>query len=182
MAFDIHEWYRLMTDHNVIFAYKGSITADLISSILETIEAKLTAIDEKLAVRRKVYNVLVEALQNLYHHIDEPPESERNVFDPKFAICIFSKVDDQYKLSTGNFVRKEKIKILKDRMDQINYLTNDEIRSLYKLILNNQEFSEKGGGGLGMVDIAKRTGNKLNYTFYKYDEKIYFFCLDILIV
>ena len=181
MAFDIHDWYKRMTEDEVIFAYKGSITANLITNILETIETRLKVIDEEIKIRRKVYNVLVEALQNLYHHIDGPPFNKDGSLNEKFAICVFSRSANQYKVSTGNFVQSDKIKLLKDRMDQINYLNEDELKSLYRLVLNNKEFSEKGGGGLGMIDIAKRTGNKLEYKFYEYDNNYYFFCLDVII-
>lgn len=50
---------------------------------------------------------------------------------------------------------------------------------MYKFILNHQRISAKGGGGLGLVDIVRKTGNKLDYTFKKYDETYYFFCLNI---
>ncbi len=48
-------------------------------------------------------------------------------------------------------------------------------------ILNHQRISSKGGGGLGLVDIARKTGNKLGYTFKKYNDKYSFFYLDILV-
>ena len=52
---------------------------------------------------------------------------------------------------------------------------------MYKFILNHQRLSEKGGGGLGLVDIARKTGNKLVYTFEKYNDTYYFFNLDVFI-
>jgi hypothetical protein len=41
--------------------------------------------------------------------------------------------------------------------------------------------SAKGGGGLGLVDIVRKTGNKLNYLFAKYNDEYSFFYLDILV-
>ena len=181
MAFDLHEWYKTMNDNSVIFAYQGSITAQLITGILDTIEAKLMEVNENSKVRKKVYNVLVEALQNLYHHIDKTPNKEESNLDEKFAIFAFSRFNNFYKISTGNFVIHSKMQFIKDRLDQINYLTKEELKKLYRMILNNQEFTEKGGGGLGMIDIAKKTGNKLEYKFHKYNENYYFFSLDVLI-
>ncbi len=179
--FDVHDWYNKMKEGNIILAYKGSISADLITNVLGTVEARLANINEDSKIRKKVYTVMVEALQNLYHHIEEPPECEEEL-EAKFAIFIFSKVSaGQYKISTGNFVKNEKIQLLKDRMDQINYLSPDELKVLYKLILNNEEFSDKGGGGLGMIDIARKTGNKLEYKFHTYNSDYHFFCLDVII-
>jgi len=64
---------------------------------------------------------------------------------------------------------------------RINRSTHEEIKELYKFILNHQRISEKGGGGLGLVDIARKTGNKLEYTFRPYDDRYSFFYLDLMV-
>jgi len=49
------------------------------------------------------------------------------------------------------------------------------------MVLNNGEMSDKGGGGLGMIDIARKTGEKLNYNFMPVDDSYSFFSLNIKI-
>ncbi len=179
MSFSLQNWYDKMQSENVLFAHKGTITSDLITNVLDTVEHKLEEAHEVSKIKRKVYNVLVEALQNLYHHIDVPPDGE---YDNQFAIFILSKENQgEYKISTGNFVRKNKTKLLKDRLEQLNFLSKEELKGLYKMILNNEEFSEKGGGGLGMIDIARKTGNKFGFNFQNVDKEYFFFSLDVLI-
>ncbi len=41
--------------------------------------------------------------------------------------------------------------------------------------------SVKGGGGLGILDIVRKTGNKLEYVIYPYDDVYVFFALDVYI-
>ena len=95
---------------------------------------------------------------------------------------IFSKLkEDHFELSTGNFISKKTMQFLKSRIGQLNFLEKEELRILYKKILNNEEFSDKGGGGLGMIDILRKTGNKYEYNFIKYDENLYFYILIIKI-
>jgi hypothetical protein len=48
--------------------------------------------------------------------------------------------------------------------------------------LNNGELSEKGGGGLGLIDIAKKSRNKLQYSFREIDEDYSFFTLTVKIL
>lgn len=183
MSFDVQEYYSKLNGGDVILAFKGSITTDVINNVLEEIETKLEHVDEESKIRKKVYNVLVESLQNLYHHVEELPDplKTRDKFESKFGILVVAKVQDSYKITTGNFVTSEKIKFLKDRIDKINSLSKDELKDMYKFILNHQKLSAKGGGGLGLVDIARKTGNKLEYTFQHYAEDYYFFNLDVLI-
>ena len=181
MSFDVHEYYSKLNGGNVLLAYKGSITTDLINNVLEDIEEKLEKADEEAKIRKKVYNVLVESLQNLYHHVEELPDDIKKEFDTKFGVLVIARDEGNIKISTGNFITSEKIKFLKDKIDKINSLSKEELKDMYKFILNHQKLSAKGGGGLGLVDIARKTGNKLEYTFQHYEGDYYFFNLDVYI-
>ncbi len=182
MSFDINEYYSKLNGGDVLFAYRGSITSNLISNVLETIEAKLESLNEGSKVRKKVYNVLVESLQNLFHHVEEPPEDFEEKDTPKFGVLVVSRVDNNvYKISTGNFINADKIKPLKDKIDKINSLSGDDLKEMYKFILNHQKLSAKGGGGLGLVDIARKTGNKLEYSFENFNNEYYFFSFEVII-
>jgi hypothetical protein len=181
MAFNLKEWYKKKQKGEVIFNFNGSITPELITEVLDTIEKSLNFKNEKNKVRKKVYNVLVECLQNLYHHVDKSPVEIDPEQKENYGIIILSKDGSFYRISTGNFVDKNRISVIKDRIDQINSLTDKEIRMLYLEIMSNGEFSEKGGGGLGMLDIVRKTGNKLEYNFYKYNDNYIYFSLDVYI-
>ena len=94
---------------------------------------------------------------------------------------VVSRESGKYKISTGNFITQDKVDVLKNKIDKINSMGKEELKDMYKFILNHQRLSEKGGGGLGLVDIARKTGNKLEYTFEKYSDAYYFFNLDVFI-
>jgi len=96
-------------------------------------------------------------------------------------MLIVQKVDRGYKIITGNFVKADNVERLEEKIKKINRSSHEEIKELYKFILNHQRISAKGGGGLGLVDIARKTGNKLEYTFKEYNDKYSFFYLDILV-
>jgi len=159
MLFNFDEYYNKLTeDGEVILAYQGTITADGINGALEAVEAKLDGIGIDPKVKKKVYNVLVEGLQNLYHHVDELPQD----FDPKFAhkfgVVVVRKKEDSIKITLGNFINVKKTAYLKDKIDKINSLSEDELKDMYKFILNHQKLSTKGGGGLGLLDMARKSG------------------------
>ncbi len=179
MSFNITDYYNELSKGDVVLAYKGSITSDLINDILEAVEEKLDEYDENGKTKKKIYNILVESLQNLYHHIEERHEGVEEDLDPKFGVLVVVREEDLYKVTTGNFVNSRKIKFLKEKIDKINSLTKEELKDMYKFILNHQRLSAKGGGGLGLVDIARKTGYKLEYSFYNYNGNYYFFDLTI---
>jgi hypothetical protein len=83
----------------------------------------------------------------------------------KFAIIALKKTEKGYNIITGNFIQSKNVEKLEEKIMRINRSTHEEIKELYKFILNHQRISEKGGGGLGLVDISRKTGKKLGYIF-----------------
>jgi len=179
MSFNLKEYYTNLSSGDVVLAYKGSITSELINDILEAVETKFEKANEDSKLRKKIYNVLVESLQNLYHHIEPRHEGIQEDLDPKFGVLVIVRQGDSYKVTTGNFISAKRIKFLREKIDKINSLTKDELKDMYKFILNHQRLSAKGGGGLGLVDIARKSGNKLEYQFYNYNDTYYFYSLTI---
>jgi hypothetical protein len=148
---------------------------------LQIMESQMDNMDETPKMRRKVYNILVECLQNLYHHIDEKftdesQEKERN------AIFAIGKVNEKYSIITGNYMLNENIPSFKDRLDRVNAMSREELKMFYKEVLSNGVMSEKGGGGLGMIDIARKSGSKLDYNFSQVDDDYSFFSLSINVI
>jgi hypothetical protein len=175
---DVFDFYNKMENNNIMLSFKGSITSELLTSILNIIEKKMVQMDESSKVQKKVFNVLVECLQNLYHHREEIPMIS-NEDKEKSAIFMIGKDDATYHIITGNYMNKSEVSGLQARIDYINSLTLKELKLKYKEVLNDGTMSEKGGGGLGLMDIARKSGQNLEYDFLDLDDKFSFFTLGI---
>jgi len=176
MKFVIDDWYTAHRKDEIIMEYKGEFTPELISNLLDVSESKLDEVATPSKIRKKIYNSLVEGLQNLFHHSCKEDIDKQGVV---FGATLLLKVGESFKLILGNYTESSNERFLTDRIEQINSLSKDELKQLYKMILNNKEFSEKGGGGLGMIDIARKTGSKYEYNFYRVDDGYIFFELMI---
>ena len=178
----IYELYQAMERDHTMLSFKGVVTPDLLSSLLQIMESKLNHVEKSNKTKKKVYNVLVECLQNLYHHNENIQEEDGIDFlFSKSALLMISKNEGNYEVKTGNYILKENSNGLKEKLDDINALNKEELRVLYKSVLNEGEMSEKGTAGLGMIDIARKSGNKLEYSFLPVDKKYDFFCLNVKI-
>jgi len=180
LMIDIYDLYNKMEGNNIMLSFKGDITSELMTSILHIMESRLDSMKEDTKVKKKVYNVLVECLQNLYHHIDEVPDKKVDKNNSgKSAIFMIGIGESDYSIVTGNYLLTEKVPSFKKMLERINSLNTEDLKNLYKEILNNERLSEKGGGGLGMIDIARKTGQKLNFNFVEINDKYSFFSLNI---
>ena len=56
-------------------------------------------------------------------------------------------------------------------------MTKRQLTKLYKQQIREGRLSPKGGAGLGFIDIARKTGQKLIYSFLRVDDENSFFVL-----
>src|SRR5674476_927315 len=104
MSFNVENYLSDQTNGNVILFYKGNVDSDVINHILDTVEDKMVGENEQSKLRKKVYNILVESLQNLYQHVDKVPDDFEDQTSEKFGLLLVEKVVDGYRIITGNFV------------------------------------------------------------------------------
>ncbi len=167
--------YEEMSDDNMMLSFKGEVNFEQVNNLLKMLEDRLE-MEQDTKVRKKLYNVAVECLQNLGHHLD----NESNPYNHTALVCIES-YSDHYVVVTGNYLYNDKIDKIKDKIEMVNSATKEELKEIYKATLDNNEFSDKGTAGLGFIDIARKSGEKIFYKFYAYKEEISFFTLRVVV-
>jgi len=165
--FDLHQ---TMLDHNLILVYEGEFTQEITKSVLAMAERNMDSSGEESSIKRKVFNVMVECLQNIVKHADDVEENHS-------AIFMIGKHENEYLIVSGNPIKKDEIDGLKSKLENINGLDKDGLKALYKDIIKNTEISDKGGAGLGFVDMARKSGQPLEFDFLDMDDNNAFFCL-----
>ncbi len=181
---DIFSLYKNMQRDDIILSFKGDITQDLLSSVYQIMESRLENEKEDIRRKKKFYHILVECLQNVYHHMESLQETKSQVDDitESSAIFIIAKGEgNSYRIITGNFILNENVHSLKEKLDIVNAMNADELRNYYREKLSETELSDKGGAGLGMIDIARKSGHKMDYNFHHTTEKYSFFSLAVTI-
>ncbi|MBN2664309.1 MAG: SiaB family protein kinase [Bacteroidales bacterium] len=156
----------------VIVDYFGLVEEKKLEEILNDLEKKTTIFSNK--IKRRIFLITVEMLQNLYHH-SVPDNTDNNEFDTCFFAITSSKNNTIFKFTSGNFINQHNLSNLEAKIEQLNQLSDDEIRTLYKNVLGNNEFSKKGGGGLGIIDIKRKSGLPLNFNKINFNKNLYFF-------
>lgn len=173
----IYDLYRRMTGQDLILAYHGEFTQETTKSLLTIAERGLEAAEEDPAIKRKVFNVMVESLQNIVKHNEGPADR----FGNNGAIFLVKREPDRYTIMSGNLLHKNKAGALKDTLNRLNTLDKDGLKGLYKDIIKDVKLSEKGGAGLGFVDMARKSGDKLVFDFPEISKDYCFFCLTVTV-
>ena len=171
----VYEFYLKMKKSNISLAYEGEITHQITKAFTALAESSMQQEQDYTTVQKKVFHVMVECLQNVSKHA----ERDFNYYSSKDGRGIFliSKDDKEYNVTTGNIIRNDKVESLRELLEKINSMTKEELTKLYKQQIREGRLSPKGGAGLGFIDIARKTGQKLIYSFLRIDDENSFFVL-----
>lgn len=159
----------------ILFLHKGSITKELIELVVEALEQSVTNREQDRKIRRKITNVFIEVFQNIgFHGIKTADFSSSDML-------ILLSLPNFYKIGTTNLIAKEQQAKIEAHINWVNGLNEEELREAYKDALSNNELSEKGTAGLGLIDIARKTGQKLYYEFEPVNDEWVFFHFEVKI-
>lgn len=167
-----------MKSYDVVVNYKGFISIEIIDDILHHLKDYLyNKIHDKL-LRKRTYSLAVECLDNILKHSDLNEEDHDLIkkFPPRF---IVEKIVDSILIHTGNIILNENVELVINKIEKLNQLEQEGINILYKESLSNAEISEKGGAGLGLIVMAKTTGQKIKYDFEKINNKFSYFAMRL---
>lgn len=170
-VYDVH---KIMLENKLILVYEGEFTQDIVKSVLTMAEKNLDHVGEEYNVKKKVFNVAVECLQNICKHADKALQNNAE----KSAIFMISKHVGYYKVVSGNTIDNDTIFSLRGKLELINSLDKEGLKQLYKDMLLSTELSDRGGAGLGFIDIARKSGHKLEFHFEPIDNTTSFFCFS----
>lgn len=127
-------------------------------------------------MRKKVSFLMAECIQNIVRH----GEGDNIVEITDQSEMFFTRnIGETYFISSANLVDESKKEFLTEKLEQVNKLDKDGLKQLYLDILTNESLSEKGGAGLGLVEMARKSGQKLDFDFKTINDIYSFFYLQI---
>jgi hypothetical protein len=157
-----YDLFKRVENGDFEYIYRGSFSQNLTRKILSLAESNLQKLVDKSSLQNRIYFIMVEGLQNVTRHQEEVISGDVDDYSGIFAI---QKQGSRYLITTGNLIVNSKVDSLKQRLERVNSLDREELKKLHREILSTGELSDKGGAGLGLIEMARRSGNKLLFDF-----------------
>jgi len=142
------------------YIYRGEFNSDITNYILSLAEKNIIESKIKGRTKKRVFHIMVESIQNITRHQDFSDENLAQT-----AFFAIQKSGPVFYITTGNIINNEDIPALQKKLENLNSLSQDELTQTYLEILNDGHISSKGGAGLGLIEIVRKSGNKLFYDF-----------------
>ena len=172
----IYELHKTMEENQVIIAYEGEFNINTTQSVLLLAEKNLDQKIDKGQTKRTAFNIAIECLQNISTHSDRNDEFPNSIF-------IIGQEGNEFYVSSGNTIKSSKVESLQKKIDQINNLDNEGLKQLHmQAIKESLKVEESSNAGLGLISIARKSGQKLDYEFIPVDSNNSFFSFQATFV
>lgn len=157
--------------------FEGGIDYYITRSLTDIAEHVLQSEKEPRIVQKRVFNIMVECLQNIARHAD----TEDHLKTIKQGNICLINYNTHYLVIAGNAVENMKIPAIKKSIFNIESKSFDQLRRLYIRQLKEGVLSDKGGAGLGFIDMARKSRNPVSHTFYPINTQYSFFMVKFMI-
>jgi hypothetical protein len=171
------ELFDELRDDDLSFAYSGLFSDTITHRIVELTQYNIDASKNFVKLKNKISFLMVECYQNIVRHTDTAKEQ---IDDIKHVNAFFVRsIGCDFYITSVNYIYNDSIQNVKEKLDRVNSLSPDELRILQKDVLAKGRLSEKGGAGLGIIEMARKSGQKIEYSFDKVDEHVSLFYLHL---
>jgi hypothetical protein len=169
------ELFEGMRKDNLSYIYRGDFCQSITDAILSLTEANMEKAGESSKIKKRVFTIMVEGLQNITRHQEIDDEVKIN---SEKSIFFLQEIGDRYYITTGNPILKSNIDLLTEQLNTINSLDKAELKQYYKTVLKDNVISDKGGAGLGLIEMARKSGNNLVFDFVDLSDNYSYFYLN----
>lgn len=162
------EVYQFMSAKDILVAFTGHFDHLVTTSLLKNIKSKLVDLQSMTGIDKKVYNVLVESVENISKY------TSKNGQKHNLAMLLLCKGENHYTIITGNHVRNEDIPALKEKLDKVIQLDHENLKRMYRQQMLTER-KDENSAGLGIIDIAIKSKNQIKYDFKYLNEQTSFY-------
>jgi hypothetical protein len=164
-----------MAESDKLLEYTGPVDYKIIDRILKKFKASPEFTSLNKTTGKRVYAILVECLENIAKH-SVKKSAGSSAMEPSLSV---RKVNNKIIIKTGNSVTIDKTGELIRKLNQVNYLDEEALNSLYEKKINKETKPDENGAGLGFMLMKIKSGNKIVYNFSRIESGYLYFELKI---
>jgi len=158
-----------------IISFQGELTFEIIESLLNRAKQELDSMKLDLVVQKRLYSILVESLENSVKHRITVGVN-RNHYPLEMNLLL---QNNQFLITVCNYIKQSNAELISQKIDEVNSLNRDGLNQLYRSSIAKARISDKGGAGLGIIEMARNSGQKINYKFIQEGSELVFFILEL---
>ena len=166
------EDFNILTKPEIKVIFKQQVTAST-RVRLSVFREQLKLNEVPIWISTSLCSVYVEMMNNIRMH-----SAKRQSASQPLGVLHLGVDSDMYYLQGSNAVDTSKVENIQIQLERMNSHIKTELRKFYKFRRRRDNPNkESQGAGLGMIEIAKRTKNPIEFDFKELGDGISFFTM-----
>ncbi|HET6452553.1 MAG TPA: SiaB family protein kinase [Spirochaetia bacterium] len=167
-----------ITREGVMICFNGTFVHSIIEELGNALRRYLQEQEEQKSAALDVFSVYIEQAQNIRNYLARKKFTDATSAS---AIIVIARRGERYVVSSGNVVDGEDQAALTAQLEQVRSADAAELRKLFKEKLRSGTRDPAGGAGMGLIEVARRCAEPLQYAFHPVEGGRSFFCLTAVI-
>ncbi len=173
---------RELDRRGIIFSFSGYLSEGILYSLGDALRQKLTLEDTDLTTIKKVFSVFIEQAQNIIRYSAEKLLStEGKSVELSSGMVTIGTEEGRFFIVCSNTVLEDDVERLKSRLERLQKMDKTEIKAYYKEQLREAPDENSRGATIGLIEIARRASEPIEFDFDRIDAAKHFFCLKVCI-
>ncbi|MGF1453168.1 MAG: SiaB family protein kinase [Opitutales bacterium] len=174
----LYRYYETLSHRDIILTFKGAMSQDTLVELGDLLALPDSESEvPSPSVVRKLFAILVEMAQNIFRYSSERMYLRTAQREVGVGLLVLKQTEDVYMLAGANRMSLEHIEGLTSRCDFINSLSVPDLRRYFNEERRKAREPGASGAGLGLIDIARRSGHPLTYSIHSINGSEAFFTL-----
>lgn len=162
-----------LESEGIIFYFTGPLSQCVLKDIVKNLRLKKDLLKTDPPTLRRLITVIIELTQNIMYYSVVTPQFENAGHDMAVGngfLALGRRDDDSFYVTCGNKIHQKQVPIVRDKLTHLQKMTRDEIKAYYIEQLNRDPNDPDEIGGLGFIEMAKRTCKPIQFEFDPIDE------------
>jgi anti-sigma regulatory factor (Ser/Thr protein kinase) len=162
MPFTILKYFdKKASGHKASFYYRGPFLEKFTHTFIDISQGTGNHVQTDSGLGKKMSFVIVECFQNILKHA-ENRESIGHLMEDE-GMFSFKNIDGSFVLNSINVVNNPEAVKIENLVSKVNSLNEEDLKLYYLENLKNNPISERGGAGLGLIELARKSKQKIHY-------------------
>lgn len=175
--FSMHKFYSDVRDNSVSLAFQGIMSQEVLSLIALALRRR----PDNEVLAKRLFGIVVELAQNIYHYSHSKSYSEKDKRDIGVGVITIGETQTHYVVNSGNIIKIHEAEPITKRCDFINTLDKEGLKEFQKQVRKDPQRPDKPGANIGLIELARRSSNLLGYSINPIDAQTCFLTLSIKI-
>ncbi len=182
MNISLYDFYKDLKNQNILFCYSGPVSQKSLEGVGTSLRRNLEYDEAGNKATLSIFSIFVEQVQNILNYSaeklihEEPAEEEL-----RFGVIVIGREEYGYFIYCGNRVYNQDIPSLREKIEEVRSLDKDELKALYKTRRRMESAETSKGAGLGLIEMARKAGEPLEYSFTEIDRETSFFSIKVIV-